>query len=68
MQTCSDTPLSGLLYSIKSLSLVNIPPPGQGIRIDLFAFCGLDIAKDKCRIKAVQVVSIQYFDMQEIDI
>ena len=68
METCSDTPLGGLLYSIQILSLVNIPPPGQGFRIDLFAFCGLDIAKDRCRIMAGQVVSIQDFDMRDIEI
>ena len=63
MQTCSDTPLSGLLYSIQILSLVNILPSGQGLRIDVLDFCGLDIAKAGCRVKVVQVVSIQYFDM-----
>ena len=68
MQKCSDAPLVGLLDSVQSLSLVNIPPFGQGLRIDMFAFCGLDIAKARRRVKAGQVVSIQDFDMQNIDI
>ena len=68
METCSDTPLGGLLYIIQILSLVNIPPPGQGLRIDLFAFCGLDIAKARRRVNTGQVVSIRDFDMQDIDI
>ena len=58
----------GLFYSIQSLSLVNIPTSGKGLRIDLLAFCGLDITKARCRVKAGQVVSIQDFDMQVIDI
>ena len=68
MQTCSDTPLGGLLYSIQSLSLVNIPPSGQGLRNVLLSFCGLYITKARCRVKAGQVVSIQDFDMRYIDV
>ena len=68
MQTCSDAPLGCLLDSVQGLSLVNIPPLCQGLRIDLFAFCGLDIAEARHRVKAGQVVSVQEFDMQDIDI
>ena len=51
MQTCSDAPLGCLLDIVQSLFLVNIPPLCQGLRIDLFAFCGLDIAEARCRVK-----------------
>ena len=68
MQTCSDAPLGSLLDSVQSLYLVIIPPFEQGLRIDLFAFCGLDIAKARRRVKVGQVVSVQDFDMQDIDI
>ena len=59
MQTCSDSPLGCLLDSVQGLSLVNIPPLCQGLRIDLFPFCGLDIAEARRRVKAGQVVSDQ---------
>ena len=68
MQTCSDVPLDCLLDSSQGLSLVNIPPLFQGLRIDLFAFCGLEIAKARRRVKAGKVVSVQDFDMRDIDI
>ena len=68
MQTCSDSPLGCLLDSVQGLSLVNITPFGQGLRIDLFAFCGLDFAKARRGVKAGKVVSVQYFDMRDIDI
>ena len=68
MQTCSDAPLVCLLDSVPSLSLVNIPPFVQGLRIDLLAFCVMDIAKAGCRVKAGQVVIIQEFDKRDIDI
>ena len=68
MQTCSDAPLGGLLDSVQGLSLVNTPPFVKGLRIDLFAFCGLDIAKARQRVKAGKVVSVQDFDMRDIDI
>ena len=68
MQTCSDAPLGGLLDSVQSLSLVNFPPFGQGLRLYLFAFCGLDITKARRRVKAGQVVSVKDFDMQDIGI
>ena len=66
MQIFSDAPLGCLFDSVQGLSLVNIPPLCQGLRIDLFPFCGLDIAEDRRRIKAGQVVSVQDFDMQDI--
>ena len=68
MQTCSDTPLGFLLESVQGLSLVNIPPLCQGLRIDLFSFCGLDIAEARRRVKSGQVVSGKYFDVRDIDI
>ena len=68
MQKCSDAPLGCFLDSVQGLSLVNIPPLCQGLRIDLFPFCGLDIAKARRRVKAEQVVSDRLFDVQDIDI
>ena len=68
MQTCSDTPLGCLLDSVQGLSLVNIPPLLHGLRIDLFAFFGLDISEARCRVKAGKVVSVQDFDMRDIEI
>ena len=68
MQTCSDAPLGCLLDSVQGLSMVNITPLCQGLRIDLFAFCGLAISKARRRVKAGQVVSVQDFDMRDIDI
>ena len=68
MQMFSDAPLGCLLDSVQGLSLVNIPPLYQGLKIDLLPFCGLDIAKARRRVKARQVVSVQDFDMQDIDI
>ena len=68
MQTCYDAPLRCLLDSVQGLSLVNIPPLCQGLRIYLFPFRGLDIAEDRRRVKAGQVVSDQYFDVRDIDI
>ena len=68
MQTCSDAPLGSLLYSVKGLSLVNIPPLCQDLIIYVFAFCGLDIAEARRRVEAGQVVSVQDFEMQDIDI
>ena len=68
MHRCFDAPLGCLLDIIKGLSLVNIPPLFQGLRIDLFAFCGLDIAEARRRVKAGKVVSDQDFGMRDIDI
>ena len=68
MQTCSDVPLGGLLESVQGLSLVNIPPLCQGIRVDLFPFCGMDIYEAWRSVNAGQVVSDQEFDVREIDI
>ena len=68
MQTCYDAPLGGLLDSVQVLSLVNILPLCQGLRIDIFPFCGLDIAEARRRVKAGQVVSDQDFYMRNIDI
>ena len=68
MQTCSDAPLVVLLDSVQGLSLLNIPPLCQGLIIDLFPFCGMDIAEARRRVKAGQVKSDQDFDMRDIDI
>ena len=68
MQTCSDALLGGLLYRFQSLSLVNIPPFLQGLIIDLFAFCAMENAKARRRVKAGKVVSVQDCDMQDLDI
>ena len=68
MQTCFDAPLGGLLDSVKGLSLVNITPLCQGLRIDLFPFCWLDIAEARRRVKAGKVVSDKDFYMWDIDI
>ena len=59
MQTCSDAPLGCLLDIVQGLSLVNIPPLCQGLRIDLFPFRVLEISEAIRRVKAVQVVSDQ---------
>ena len=59
MQTCSNAPLGCLIESVQGLSLVNIPPLCQGLRIDLFPFSGLDIAEARRRVKAGHVVSDQ---------
>ena len=63
MQTCSDAPLGCLLDSVQGLSLVSIPSIYQGVRIDLFPFRGLDIAKARRRVKSGKVVIDQYFDV-----
>ena len=68
MQTFSDAPLGCLLDNVQGLSLVNIPPLCQGLIIDLFPFCVLDIVEAGCRVKSGQVVSDQYFDVRDIKI
>ena len=53
------TPLWVVCLTVQGLSLVNISPLRQGLRIDLFTFRGLDIAEARRRVKAGQVVSDQ---------